>query len=400
MKDYSFLRLKDNIHDALDIQDPSIVTHYFYNPIQLLPSKTYLQITNFDGGISLDSDCEVFIVDCNDNVLADVTNSVFIEEFTDSNGNNQCKIEYVNLNVDFYRQTVLIKFDMLTSDAVYYTNPINITEYQSERTVFFKYKNFDDYLGVGYSNANAWQSISLSMYFDIPLDETETENYFQISRENTISTRALRKIFEQYKIEQINRFTYERLNALLKHELIYLDDVRITDKPTAPSSERQGDSNYFETDLLVSKDYTDVSPYEFQIFDGLRATSLVPTGNYISGVSFEDFGYYLVFNRDIILQSGTLSVYKNNGDLVQSITVDSNNSEVFNNNELGINVTAYPSLEFPEDDIYYVNLTANTVSFNGIGNDPIEDTNTWTFSVGQPADFDSNDFNSSDFLTD
>ena len=75
------------------------------------------------------------------------------------------------------------------------------------------------------------------MYFDIPIDETETEDYFQISRNVTISSRALIKTFEQYKIEQINTFTFRRLNMLLKHDLIYQNDIRITNKPTVSSSE-------------------------------------------------------------------------------------------------------------------------------------------------------------------
>lgn len=259
MIDYSFLRLKDNIADAKNIGDSPTATHYFFNPIQLLPDRTYCQITNFQGGISLDSDCEVFVVDCADNILADITNNVFISEFIDNSGNNQCIIEYVNLGVDFYRETVLIKFKMLTSDAEFWTNPINITSYQSERTVFFKYKNYDDFAGIGYTNANVWQSISIAMYFDIPIDETETEEYFQISRNNTISARALEKVFESYKIEQINRFTFDRLNKLFKHELIYLDEVRVTNKPVVSSSERLGDSNYFETDVTVAKNYNDIS---------------------------------------------------------------------------------------------------------------------------------------------
>ena len=105
MTDYSFIRLKDNITDALNIGDSPIVTHKFFSPIQLLPSLTYTQITNFTGGIALQSDVEVFIVDCNDNVLADITDNVFIEDFTNtSTGESQCKIEYVNLGVDFYQR--------------------------------------------------------------------------------------------------------------------------------------------------------------------------------------------------------------------------------------------------------------------------------------------------------
>ena len=107
MVDYSFLRLKDNIADAKNIGDSPIVTHHFLNSIQLIPTRSYTQITNLENGISLTSDAEVFIVDCNNKVLADITENTFIEEFIDTNGSNQCKIEFVNLGVDFYKETVL-----------------------------------------------------------------------------------------------------------------------------------------------------------------------------------------------------------------------------------------------------------------------------------------------------
>jgi hypothetical protein len=393
MIDYSFLRLKSSLSEAKNVGDSPTVTHRDFGSIQLLPSKSYLQITNFSGGISLTSDCEVFVVDCGDNVLADITDNVFISEFVDSSGNNQCKIELVNLGVDFYRTDVYIKFDMLSSDANFWSNPINITEYQSHLTVFFKYKNYDDFLGIGYTNANAWQSISLSMYYDIPLDETETEDYFQISRNNTISSRALIKLFELYKIEKINRFTFERLNALLKHELIYLDDVRVTNKPTVSSSERFGDSNYFEADLTLAKNYSDVSPYEFQIFTGLALSTYNPFGLYNTGYTIEALS--TDGNVPLTLNTGSLSVYRSSGVLVHTFTEA--NMLINGTNQLKIISTGTPVENLSNDD-YYVTLTAGLVSGLGSLNVAIENNTTWTFTLST-GDWLGTDFLSTDFYT-
>jgi hypothetical protein len=389
MIDYSFLRLKDSIESARDMRDSPVVTHYFYNPIQLLPNKSYLQITNYNGGISLDNDCEVFVVDCNDNVLADITDNVFIEEFTDANGNNQCKIEYINLGVDFYRETVLIKFSLLNTNATWWTNPINITSFESEKTIYFKYRNYDDFMGIGYTNANAWQSISLSLYFDIPLDETESEDYFQISKNKTISARALQKVFEQYRIDRINRFTFDRLNVLLKHNLIYLDDVRVTNKPTVTSAERQGDSNFFETDLIVAKNYNDTSIYDFQIFQGLELTNFVPQGVYVTGTNFTTISFDA--NLTLTLNTGTL-VIRNSSGIVQDIFTESDMS--VSGNQLTIST----DLNYT-NDTYYVNISAGLVSAIGIDNEAINDNITWTFIL-RDADFLGTDFNNSDFFTD
>jgi hypothetical protein len=388
MIDYSFLRLKDSLELAKDMRDSPVTTHFSYIPIQLLPNKTYLQITNFDGGISLDSDCEVFVVDCNDNVLADITDNVFIEEFTDSKGNNQCKIEYVNLTVDFYRETVLIKFKMLSSNAQFWSNPINITSYQSERTVYFEYKNYDDFMGIGYTNANVSQSISLSMYFDIPIDDTETEDYFQISRNNTISARALQKLFEQYKIEQINRFTFERLNVLFKHELIYLDGVRVTNKPVVSSSERLGDANYFETDVVVAKNYDDTLIYSSQVFEGIQLTNFVPQGLHITGTTFVVVSFSA--NINLTLNTGTITIFNSTGTLQNTFTqADMTVS--------GSNLTIATSLSY-SDDTYYVNISQGLVSAIGVLNSAITDQTTWAFEL-RASDYSVSDYSTVDYYT-
>ena len=112
MIDYSFLRLKNSLSSALYTAHSPVAEIVDHSFIQLIPSKAYCQITNYEGGISLNSDCSVYVVNCSDKELAEITDNVFISDFTDHNGNNQCAIEFVNLNKDFYREKVLIKFKM------------------------------------------------------------------------------------------------------------------------------------------------------------------------------------------------------------------------------------------------------------------------------------------------
>lgn len=392
MIDYSFIRLSDSLAKSQDLGDSPTVTHYSLETIQLLPNRAYLQITNVEGGISLDSDCEVFVIDCSGNVLADITDNVFIEEFTDNNGNNQCSIEYVNLGVDFYRQTVQIKFDMLSSDAVYFSNPLNITAYQSNQTVFFKYKNDDDFYGIGYTNANKWQSISLRMYFDIPIDETETENYFQISTNNTVSTRALVKLFERYQIEKTSRFVFDRLNILLKHELIYLDSVRVTNKPVVASEDRLGDSNYFETNFNVAKDYNDTSLYDYQIFDGLEIVSRTPDGLYSLTSYVNDLS--VTFNYPITIGEGTLRIYDSTDDTLLAY---------YTENDLSLTDSRTFTILSFEDEIttignYYIQFDEGLISALGIDYPAINDTTSWTFQIAAGR-YDETRYDSTDYLT-
>lgn len=251
MVDYSFLRFKDNFVEAKNIGDSPTATH-IKHVIQLSPNEAYCQITNVSGGMAFGGNYNAYIVDCDDVVLKDITDYIFIDEFS-YNGETQSKIEVVNINTDYYNKTVFIKLESTESDVVFWSNPIMISDYRLFETSYFQYKNYDDFQGIGYTNAQCWQSIRLKCYFDIPVDNSEIDSYFQISRDRTISPRALIKRFEQYKIDFINSFSYILLNTLLKHDLIYVNGVRITDKPVVESQEREGESNWFTTTFICAK---------------------------------------------------------------------------------------------------------------------------------------------------
>lgn len=55
MIDFSFIRLKDNLNDALNVGNSPMAGVVWYDAIQLLPNEIYTQITSVNGGISLQS---------------------------------------------------------------------------------------------------------------------------------------------------------------------------------------------------------------------------------------------------------------------------------------------------------------------------------------------------------
>lgn len=391
MIDYSFFRLKDSFLEAKKLGD-SPVTEIFYNDfVQLSPNESYNQITNVSGGISFEGDYIVDVVDCSNVSLKDVTSNVFIEEFNDSLGQNQISIELVNLGIDLYRETVFLRFTHTISNAVYWSIPLNISDYQIEQTSYFQYKSYDDFLGTPYTNAQKYQSIRLKTYFDIPVDLSETQDYYQISNQNTISARTLIKKFERYQIDYINFFCYERLNALLKSDIVYIDTIRITDKPTVESKDREGQSNFFTSTFTVSKNYNDILKYEFQVFEGLKVLEYSPNGLFTVN-TFPSDGF-IKYNIPITLNTGVIKLFNSNDVLVDTISVSE--MSVLGNILTVQNVTDGISFE----DVYYYNITQGLVSGLDIESQALTNKTDWMLDIRLNPDFNGNDFDNNDFFT-
>lgn len=394
MVDYSFLRLKDSFEQAKNIGDSPTATHAFFDCIQLSPNEAYSQITNVTGGISFSGDYEAYLVDCNNEVVKDITNNIFIEEFILSNGNTQCSIEIININQDFYRKTLYLRLDNTVSNVSYWSNPINVTDYRIWETSYFQYKNYDDFEGIGYTNAQKWQSIRLRCYFDIPVDESEVSDYFQISRNNTISARALIKRFEQYKVEYINSFTFIRLNNLLKHDLIYLNGVRVTNKPIAESEERLGESNYFPTQITCAMNYNDTLDYEYQIFGGFTLASLSPFGTYTECSLSESA--FLEMSSEIVINTGTIRVYDASDN---SLIVSFDETQIMQDDEFSIVIEDFNTYITGLGN-YYILVDAGLISslHFGIVFEGISDPTVWAFNVAD-GDYSSDDYSSDYLLT-
>ena len=391
MIDYSFIRYKSSFTEAKNIGDSPIVTHPNYECIPLSPNEAYLQITNVDGGIAFGGSYEAHVIDCSGIELLDITDKVFIEEFTDRDGLTQCSIEYINIGQDFYYQDVYFRIQSTISDDAYYSNPVIITDYNKEETIYLEYWNNDYYFGTDYTSADKKQSIRVKAYFDIPIDETEVQDYYQISKNRTISARALDKQFERYAVDQINSFTYQRLNKALRSENIYLDCVRVTNKVVIESSDRAGQSNFFSTNFTVSKNYNDTKQYEYQIFEGLNAIDFHPSGIYTLAdiVLVTNF---ITFNYPVDLNTGTVTLYDSDNNVIDtftesSVTTDANEANIL---DLTDNIIA--------NGVYHVHISSGLFSYLGVDYEGINDSTTWTFTVSD-GEYELTEYDNTQYFT-
>jgi len=390
MIDYSFIRLKPTLNEALDIGDCPLSQFIYYNQIHLLPNENYLQITNIKNGIAFDNDYKAEIVDCSDNILADITQNVGIYEFIDKNGVNQISFELAKLGVDFGFQAVSLKLSHTTSDAVFYSNPFVITSEFEYETTRYDYKSYGYFNGISYDKVPFTQSIRLNFWFDNVESQTEVSDYYQITNGNTVSTRALYKQLEKFKSEYLNRFTYERANVLLIHDVIYSNSTRITNKPQIKNNDRLGYSNIFESSFSCFKDYNDEFDYGFQILDELSLNLRSPLGRYdLTSLPTLITGS---FNRNVTLGSGFLEVRDSLTDNLlayyteDDITLVGNSFSIDNTGIITTNGT------------YYILVSSGL--FYDIFNiyDGISNSTEWQFIVSD-ADFNGIDFNNTDFFT-
>ena len=272
--DYSFIKLSKTI----DSENPKISQINYSDCVQLLPSESYLQITNNSDGIAFDNDYAVFVVDCAGTSLSDITTNVSIYEFTDIKGIQQIAFEINFLTIDFGFQPVRLKFVKTTGSDVWYSNEILITEEAEEQTTRFDYKSNGYFQGISYDIVDFYQSIRLRCFFDRLDNETEVKDYYQISKGNTISTRALLKELTHYKFANINPFVFKRINVLLIHDIIYIDGLRMTNKTNVKGSERLGYSNLSEGEFSAYINNSDLFTFQYQIYEGLKITENNPVG--------------------------------------------------------------------------------------------------------------------------
>lgn len=370
MNDLSFIRLEPNFNDAKYLR-ASTASKIFYNgQIILCPNQTYLQTTNTKLGIAFDGNYQVTIVDCNDNQLQDITANVAINERTIA-GLPQIDFEIVNIAVDYYAKNVYLKFRHTVSNYVWYSNPLQITNYFDDISSRFNYKNAND---------TYYQSITLKCFFSVNDAESNSSEYVTYEGKK-VTSRLITTELEQYFFDSIDNFTFRRLNNLLSRNIVYINGNRITDKQTVASKSRAGDTNIFNLDFKVAIDYNDIFVEEYQIFDSLDIVEQIPLGFYSSLIPTELIG---AFNRDITLGIGTLTIYKDN---VLFATYNQGDIAVVDN-EFTIDILGL----LVDNGNYYINFTSG-LFIDVLGNTISITNNTdWAFSL-LDGEFDGTEFN-------
>lgn len=378
--DFSFLRLLPSFTEAKN--DVAIDSEYFYNnAIILHPSETYLQISNSSVDIAFDDSYKAELIDCNEEVLLDITNKVFINEFQDIDGVYQIAFEIIPIEQDFYYKDVYLKLTHLDSELVLYSNAFNLTADNQKETFRLDYKCYSYNNGVSYDRAQFYQSIRILGYYNGVTGSEDSTIYKQLNGK-VRKSRVVQSFENLYKLDNINSFAYTRLFNALNSDLVYLNGTRATVTDDLTPSDRQGKANTFEADFKAQLNEGETYIDTFQIAPPFAPVSLSPLGYYVSSsaptTGAAEFNYSLAEVNNVKLYNYDTDALID--DLMGSIT-----AETFNFN-----------LPVLVNGNYYI-----LGSFVSVYGQSYEITNKeeYFFAISD-GDYDSADYSSTDYYTD
>lgn len=389
MRDFSFLKFENSITDAIRLSlDSPMASLRYYQAICLSPDEFYLQTTNTKTGIEFNGDYTAHLVDCNDVLVLDITNKVFISEFTDINGINQISFEIIPIKQDFSRRGLILKISHTASSMKWYSAPINVTNYRIQETTRFDYKHNGYFNGIDYKTSDKYQSIRLRTWFDRKVNDTEITNYYQISNQNTISLRPLRSQSEVYKTNYFNELSTDCADVLLLHDIIYVDGVRMTNKTVIDNTERVGQTNLREeSEFSIKKDYNDTFTPFYQIFEPLELVNKIPFGTYSTGTLPASIN--MEFNKEISVLTGTVIIYDSSDVILAS----------FNQNDVGISfgntsIVDISALSFVNDE-YTIKVSQGLFESE---HGEISPAYEWVFTVVS-GEYESTEYDNTEYLT-
>jgi len=394
--DYSFIRLRDNYAEACDTSfSPAVELSYAGYGIHLIPGETYFQISNSPTNINLET-YEVHVLNTCGEVLEEITAYIFIQGFTDSNGIKQIAWEWV-CGQDYPQGVISLRFTDTGSGNFYYTNYFNCSKYDSELTARFEYKSSNPHYGTQYDRADFYQAIRIKAIYNNLLNESERNEYHQISTDITVDTRNIRKIKERYYLEALDDWTILRLETLLTNEEVYIDAYRKYSTTPIEMVERELDSDISEKEFIVNPDYSQEFTYEWQIFEGIDVVEYIPFGTYSSGTQIPKYG--VNYNAPVTLNTGSgkkITVYDASDDSVL-VTYDVDDFGVVAMTTLRNDAAGTPG-EYPADGNYYVHMDEEFAYILGIPNEEISDSVTWVFQL-TGGEYEETEYNNDEYLT-
>jgi len=320
--DNAFLRLKPTFEQAKTIGDPRQSKNRYYDSIVLNPNETYLQITNSDVDIVFNGDYNVFLIDCFNNELLEITDKVYINEFTDIEGIRQIAFEIVKIGQTF-NQNVFLKLVHTTGSNVFYSNPFVVSD-DLEYTIRLDYGSYGVFQGTDYLNAPFVQSIRVAGQYEGLTDETENSTYIQ-SNSNKISQLPTLVFANAYDFNLINDFTYRALSVALKSDLVFIDQKRSTNKSVLKKGEREGNSNVYNCNgTFYFSDETYIA--QFQIVPEFNVVNFYPNGAIPLN---QNQNITILFSKNVVLGVGSFKIFSEIGALLA--TLNQTNFTILNN---------------------------------------------------------------------
>lgn len=243
-----FIKFHKNLDDALSFSESPVDGFFEYKAIQLLPNQTdaYVQFTDHKTGIELE-DWEVFAVSlCG--TRTDITeNFQVFANFTDTSGMPQIIWQLINLP-ELGNGFVYLEVNQLLGET-FYTSPFQITEYKSEFTARFDYKD---------KKTDWYQSIQLKTWFRQKLNRDELTTYYEISTGNTVTAAYKKSTIEKWHTELFSNEFMIQFRDLLNTRIKYINKYRFNLYEAFEVPELTGNANYEEQQYLLSVNYNDL----------------------------------------------------------------------------------------------------------------------------------------------
>lgn len=396
--DNSLLRFLNDFNKAKDLGNSLMANEIYDNQIQLDPNEDYGVITNVPTGIAFNGNFKAYIVDCANNILDTITNNIYIEEFNhNETGLRQMKIEIVALKLEHYDDLVYMRIDHdIVGGDSFWSNPFILSEYRLNETTRFDFKNYENLDGTCYEEAEFYQSIRLRCFRDKNSIESSSQAYTTLDGLK-YSSRVIKSKNQHYIFDMLNDFTYERLQYILGHDVIYVDGKRATNKQTVDNDDRfSSETNVSLNKFKVPVDDSDLYTFAYQIFQPLIVLSKTPDGslslntyNSLTSISTQ---YKISFNKAITSLASNISgqLFKNN-----ILFATFNNTKFsFSGMDVLIDVSSNP---VTADDTYYMvipNGKINSGSETFVGFIAEE----WKFEL-RAGDYKAVDYNNPDYNT-
>ena len=268
----------------------------YFSQIVLRPNTFYCQKLPF----LTDNEYSVFVADLCGNNLQEITEHCYF---------SLNYIEFASV-FDFYGQYVCLKIvNNINPIDIWFSNPVFITD--EFYSVDLIYKNISE---------NYKQRSGLNCYFTRAVQESEVKTYVQESG-TKVSGKATFTEMKKYVFEQLDNFNYRNINTALANTIVYLDSLRITDKPLLKDSDIDGSQNTFQSELTASVNYNDSFDYQLQIAEPLELLSYYPSTIYT--LDSVENRITLTFNHSVdSVSSSIIKLYKDdvfyiNLDLIQ-----------------------------------------------------------------------------------
>ena len=340
---------------ALDLNQDATIG--YLNQIILRPFTFYCQKLPF----LTDDEYSVFVADLCGNNLQEITEHCYFSfDF----------IEFASV-YDFEADAVIIKIvNNINPNNIWFSNPLLITA--NFLTTEIDYKDISD---------SYMQSAGIKAYFTRALQESEVKTYVQESG-TKVSGKATFTEMRKYIFEKLDNFVYRHLNLALARSVVYLDSLRITDKPLMKDGDISGSQNTFQSELTASVNYNDTYIRTFQMAEPLALSSYYPNAIYtLSGI---DSRITLTFNHSVDNVSSTIiKLFKDglfyvNLDLIQ------------------INSTTFEQVfNFTDNGSYKIIIPANKYSKNLYGSLPYTEL-PFTILDGE---YDNTEYDNTEYLT-